>query len=462
MTTGLEIGGRSEGTSLSPQVLLQRAFHRRAVEAVIWGMPAVNFELLYRSLARLGGGWNEVAYWSCLPDWKIQTLTPNPDVIYLYPFYYTKDAGPVVIEIPPASDAGSITGSIDDAWQCALEDVGPAGVDKGAGGKYLILPPGHQGQVPDGYIPLQSQTYAGYGIFRSNLASGSDADVAKAVDYGKQIRIYPLSAAGSPPETRFFDAADAVYDNIIPYDATFFDRLNAFVQREPWIERDKALIDCLSSIGIEKGKPFAPDVTKKEILAQAAAEAGALLNSRYEGAFAQPYFAGTQWAFPVFPEVVEGMQTFFAQADRYPVDGRGLLYTYIYFSMKHVGAGQFYTMAIKDRGGQPFDGSASYRLRVPADPPVELYWSATIYDRATHAPIRGKPWASRSSKTPGLQSNDDRSVDLIFGPAAPQGGEGNWVPTDPDGQFEVLFRFYGPKPPLFDKSWALPDIEKIG
>jgi hypothetical protein len=88
-------------------------------------MPAVNFELLYQAMVQTRGAWNQIVYWSRLPDWKNQTLTPNPGTVYLHPFYNTKD-GPIVLEIPPA-DGGSIVGSIDDGWQTALEDVGPAG-----------------------------------------------------------------------------------------------------------------------------------------------------------------------------------------------------------------------------------------------------------------------------------------------------------------------------------------------
>jgi len=135
------IGLGAQAQALSPDELSRRAIERRAVEAVIWGMPAVNFDLMYQAMARAKGSWNQIVYWSRLPDWRIQTLTPNPDAIYLTPFIDTKD-GPVVLEIPPA-DEGSITGTFMDAWQCALEDVGPAGVDKGKGAKYLILPPGY-------------------------------------------------------------------------------------------------------------------------------------------------------------------------------------------------------------------------------------------------------------------------------------------------------------------------------
>ena len=96
-------------------------------------------------------------------------------------------------------------------------------------------------------------------LLRSNLKSGSDADVAKAVAYGKRMKVYPLSQAAIPPPTVFVDAYDVVFDATIPYDARFFESLDRFVQAEPWLERDKAMIDMLKTIGIEKGKPFKPD-----------------------------------------------------------------------------------------------------------------------------------------------------------------------------------------------------------
>ena len=243
--------------SITPAQLAERTSHRRAVEAVIWGMPAVNAELMFQAMAQAKGDFNQVVYWSRPVSWKNQTLTPNPDTIYLMPFYNTKDAGPMVLEIPPASegaDVVSITGSIDDAWQAALEDVGPAGVDTGKGGKYLILPPGYKEKVPDGYIALPSQTYAGFALLRSNLKSGSDADIAKAVAYGRRVKFYPLSHAGNPPETKFVDAIDTVFDSTIPYDLRFFETLDRFVQREPWLERDKVMIDQLKTHRHRKGQ----------------------------------------------------------------------------------------------------------------------------------------------------------------------------------------------------------------
>jgi hypothetical protein len=450
-----------ESKRFDAKELAKRTLQRRAVEAVIWGMPAVNFDRMYQAMvhdASAGEGSNKIVYWSRPSTWKNQTLTPNPDTIYLMPFFNTKDVGPVVLEILPA-DNGSITGSVDDCWQTSIEDVGPAGADKGKGGKYLILPPGHKDQVPTGYIAMQSETYQSYALLRSNLKSTSEADIAKAVVYGKRIRVYPLSQAAHPPDTQFIDAIDVVFDATIPYDVRFFESLNRVVQIEPWLQRDRAMIDPLKSIGIEKGKPFNPDAATQEVLKQAALEAHAWFQPLYEQVIIPPFNEGKHWALPASPEFAKGIQSDYADPNSYPTDARGLTYFFAYFSAKHLGTGQYYLMTMKDNQGKFLNGAQTYRLNVSANAPVKLYWSAVAYDGNTHALIRNTKWSSRSSQTSGLQKNADGSADIYFGPKAPSGKESNWIPTDVNGNFEVLFRFYGPEKPLFDKTWVLNDIE---
>ena len=455
------------GQSLSAEELNRRTIERRAVEAVIWGMPAVNFDLMYQAMvrdAKAGAGSNKIVCWSKLSDWKNQTLTPNPDAVYFMPFFDTKDVGPVVLEIPAADDSGSITGSVMDCWQAALEDVGTAGVDKGKGGKCLILPPDYKEKVPDGYIAMPSNNFQGYALLRSILQTGGDAGVAKAVAYAKRIKLYPLSQAANPPATKFIDAANVVFEANIPYDSRFFDSLNRMVQSEPWLTRDKAMIDQLKAIGIEKGKAFNPDAKMKTILDDAAAEAHAWLERKYEALFTPPHYEGTGWALPMTPELIQGLQTQFSNPDSYPIDDRSVIYTMAFFSPKHsgeAGGGSFYLMTIKDKEGSPFDGRRTYRLHVPASAPVRQFWSATAYDRATHGLIRNLPRSSRSSQNLELQRNSDGSVDIYFGAKPPEGKESNWIPTKSGGQFEVLFRFYGPEKALFEKTWKLPDIEEV-
>jgi hypothetical protein len=151
----------------------------------------------------------------------------------------------------------------------------------------------------------------------------------------------------------------------------------------------------------------------------------------------------------------------FADQNSYPVDNRGVTYSLAFFSAKQLGAGQFCLMARKDAKGNGFDGGSTYRLHVPASAPVSQYWSATAYDGKTHALIRDTPCSSRASTSSGLIANDDGSVDIFFGPAPPDGSSSNWVPTKACTSFEVIFRFYGPGQPLFDKTWKLPDVEKL-
>jgi hypothetical protein len=186
----------TQAATWSPEQLAERTVLRRAVEAINWGMAAVNTELMFQAAYGAGAQVNQIVYWSRPLDWKNQTLTPNPDTLYLMPFFSTAEAGPIVIEIPPADD-GSITGSLMDLWQVPLEDVGPAGVDKGRGGKYLVTPPGWDQPPPEGYIVLPSQTFQGYGLLRSMRAARSTtAPSAASSAWGRG------SSTCSPPATR--------------------------------------------------------------------------------------------------------------------------------------------------------------------------------------------------------------------------------------------------------------------
>jgi hypothetical protein len=454
-----ETGAKTESLFTLAQ-LAERTLHRRAVEAVIWGMPAVNTDLMRQEMLRkTDGKENQMLYWSRPADANNQTLTPNPDCIYFMTFYNTKEVGPVVIELPPA-DKGSFAGSIMTFWQMPMADVGPDGEDKGKGGKYLVLPPGYKEKVPDGYSVLRSDTFAGYALLRSNLISHSGADIAKANDYGKRTKVYPVSAGASPPATKFSDASPVLFDSTIRYDVSFFENLNRVVQDEPWIDRDRAMIDQLKSIGIEKGQPFKPDDKTKAILTDAIGEAHALLEARYDAGMPE-YNPGIRWTLPAMPDLIGSYKTSYGDPNAYPVDSRGLGYTYAFVGIRNLGAAQFYLISIKDKDGKPYEGNRTYRLRVPANAPVKDYWSVTAYDRKVHTVIKGMAYASRSSQIPDLKKNADASVDIYIGPKAPEGKKGNWLPTDPTRQFELMFRFYGPKPDLFDKTWKLPDVEQV-
>jgi len=451
----------SAGTAFKPANIKEQMTYSRALQAVIWGMPAVNYDLMLQEmLTKTSSRQNEILYWSKPADWHNQTLTPNPDAIYFMVFFNTKDAGPLVIKVPPAEGSSSFAANIDNVFQMPLEDAGPYGADKGAGGKYLILPPGYQQKPPAGYIVLAADTYEGYGLLRSNLASHSDEDVAKAVAYGKRLKVYPLSGAGNPGETKYTDAYGIMYDATIQYDARFFHSLDRIVQSQPWLTRDKGMIDQLKTIGIEKGKPFNPDARTTEILNAAAKGAYEYIELMYDAGFPR-LNAEAHWAVPAMPDLVKAGSSGYAETDIYPVDARGLTYALGYVGIKRLGTAQIYLISGKDKDGDALSGAETYRLHVPANVPTKQYWSATVYDRVTHALIKNLSRASCASNDKAVQKNADGSVDVYFGPKSPAGKESNWIPTDPKGQFEVLFRLYGPEKALFERTWKLRDIEKV-
>lgn len=450
--------GSSQKMEFHAENIKEKILYNRAVDAAIWGIPAVNFQLMYKEMEKLNGSYNQIVYWPGLLNWKNQTLTPNQDVIYLMPFFNT-EKGPVVLEIPPA-DNGIFNGSVMNCWQGAIEDVGPGGMDKGKGGKYIILPPGYdKAKIPSGYFVMQSDTYRGYALLRSVLKSGSDADVKLAVDYAKRVKLYPYSEASNSPKTTFVDASKAVYDSSIKYDESFYETLNEIVQQEPFLERDRAMIDPLRTIGIYKGKSFSPDARTKEIFRIAVNEARDWLIYNYESI--KPFYTGTNWFFPADKENVMSVKSSFGIKEIYPIDNRGLCYMIAFFSAKHLGESQYYLMTTKDKDGNLLKGDSSYKVTVPTNVPVKQYWSMTVYNRETHTYIRESKWAGRSSQTPNLKKNSDGTVTLYFGPKPPSEGETNWIPTDLKGDFEILARFYGPTPALFDQSWKLNDVEKV-
>src|SRR5262249_18800754 len=160
-----------------------------------------------------------------------------------------------------------------------------------------------------------------------------------------------------------------LFDSTIRYDASFFDCLDRIVQGEPWLQRDRAMIDQLRSLGIEKGKSRTTDDATTALLTQAARDAHAWLEAKYDAGLPPFFSAGSRWTFPADPDLIKAMQEGFADPEHYPVDQRGLAYSYAYVGIKRLGAGQFYLISIRDKDGRSFDGAKIYRLSVPPNVP---------------------------------------------------------------------------------------------
>jgi hypothetical protein len=442
--------------TFSSNELQSRLVARRAVDAVIWGVPAVSLDMMRQAYFRdAKASYNDLIWWPHGGTWKNQSLATNSIVRYIYLFANTKYDGPVVVELPPAVAGAGFYGTIMDAWQVPLADIGSGGKS----GKYLLLPPDYKGNAPSGYIPLRLKTYNSYALVRSILASGSEEDVRKGDALVKRIKVYPLSKAAAPPQQRFVDMTDVLYDPAVPYDANFYVSLARMIDEEPAQQKDLEMLGMLHPLGIEKGKAFDPDAATRTVLSAAASEAHAWLLDGITRV-SPTWWPGQHWVLPASPVGVK--TTFLWQVpDFFDVDGRGITLADWFGPVAKLGGDSFYLAAFFDSTAAPLQGKNTYKVHVSPNVPVKEFWSITVYDMETSAFFRNSTQLALSSTGKDVQKNPDGSVDVYIGPKAPAGKESNWLYTPPDKNWFPWFRFYGPEKAVLDKSWKMPDIERI-
>jgi hypothetical protein len=373
-----------------------------------------------------GAAYGDIVYWSKPADWKLQIATPNASARYVWIQINLRE-GPLVLDVPAAVGAG-LFGSIVDAWQVPLADVGPHGEDAGKGARYLLLPPGFAGEVPPGMIAVRFATINGYVALRAIPTSSSESAVAAALALVAQLSVYLLAEAARPPKQRFVDMSGKLFDGIVRFDDSFFANLARIIDEEAG---DAAMLDQLRVMGIERGKAFTPDAARRNLFAAAArtAHASFVKAAPDEGAV---YWANRRWR-------TRGSAV--ARPTR-------------------LGNAMFYLCTYVDRAGQPLAGERHYRLRVPGQLPAQL-WAATVYDRRTSAFERDAPCVEVSSSTPELEPSTDGSIDLFFGAEPPPGKDASWIYTAPGKPWFAMFRFFGPTEPLLAKIWQLGDIELV-
>jgi len=430
-----------------------------AIDAALWGTPIVSVYAMREAFLRdAGAKYGDLVYLSRFADWKFQLTTPNASTRYVFAFFNLKKNGPIVLDIPVADGAG-LFGSILDAWQVPLEDIGPEGADQGRGGTYLLLPPGHEDAVDGGYIAVPSETFNVYAAFRAISEGSSPPAVERALDLIKQIKVYPLSRANDDTETRAIDIAGKLFDGIMHYDDTFYESLAKMIDEEPAMLHDREMLGKLKSLGIEKGKGFSPTPEVRAELKGAANEARSKLMASLPKS-GESFWPSSSWQIgnPAGPET--GFT--FVKNGKLDVEARALMYFLACAPPKNLGKASMYLAAYVDSSGAPLVGNGSYRLRLPANPPAEQFWALTVYDMETCAFIRGSPKVEVNSYHKGLELNSDGSIDLYLSATAPNGKEANWIALAVGQPWFALLRFYGPKEALFEKSWTAPDIAKIG
>ena len=414
----------------------------------------LNFRDAYFSL---GGGFNTVYYLSQPPTPRTETLTANNQTGYATILMSTKD-GPVVLDIPPASDRAMIFGSAVDIWEVPVADMGPAGLDQGRGGRYLFLPPGFQGDVPEGYFNVPMETYNIFVALR--LIPRNGASFGEAAEYAKNINAYPLPQADSPPAGTYIDIFDKHLPTLPAYDLSYFEDILTMLNQEPLLERDKVMGGMLASIGIEKGKPFQPQGKVRRALEQAAKDGKEYLDFLFTtpGYAWEQFWPDRHWMSVVMPSS-EGFV--FDEGDSLLLDARGAMFSFVTFAPRRLGKASAYIVATKDADGAPLSGETNYKLTVPAEVPVRDFWSIIAYDFDTRSFIYNdlNRVGLSSLDAARMHVNADGSVDIYFGKAAPAGLESNWIPTG-GKDFFPMFRLYGPEPAFFDKTFKLNDIEK--
>src|ERR1700733_14297166 len=235
----------------------------RGVQAFLSGMPGTSLVGMRTGFQKLGAINGSILLFENLLDSKSLFLTGNTDSVYFSTWLNLKD-GPLVLEAPP-----KVLAFLDDSWFQYVIDIGNAGSDKGQGGKYLVVPPGYKGEVPEGYFVARSRTY---NLWLMGRGFKVDGDLKPGVESIKEnLRIYPLAQAKNPPETKFINASGVELNTVHTNDFSYFEELNQVVQEEPSEALDPERLGLFASIGIEKGKPFAPDARMKKILTEAAA-----------------------------------------------------------------------------------------------------------------------------------------------------------------------------------------------
>ena len=441
---------------LTSKDLADRTVYRRAVDAVIWGLPLVGEDIQKQAYFRDGkANYNDIVWWPKGGGWKNQSPTPNVNTRYMYFFINTKQDGPVVVELPPAVPGASFYGTIEDAWYVPLIDIG----FEGKGGKYIVLPPDYKGNVPDGYTPVRPPTYNTMTLLRSILASLSEKDEQAGNELVKQVKVYPLSKAANPPAQRLLDMSEVMYNGLIKYDETFFTSLSRALNEEIVQPRDLQMMGMLLPLGIEKGKEFKPDAKTVEVLRRAAAEALAWLMDK-AATDITPWWPGSQWVVPT-PPITVPTEFKWETPSYFGVDARGIALSQYFCPTAKLGTGSFYFGTFHDHSGKPLEGGSNYRLRVPANVPVSEFWSITVYSLKTSSFFLNSSRLTLSSLDKDLRKNADGSVDIYIGPKPPAGQESNWLYTPAGQKWFPWFRVYGPEKAIMDKSWKLPDFERI-
>ena len=432
---------------------------QRATQAYLWAVPIVSFEAFRQGVERdLGVTYNDFSIWDNFCDPKSLVLTANNTTIYAMSEIDLGRDGLVVLDVP----AGAVVGMVDDFWQRSATDLGLTGPDRGKGGKYLMVPPDYKGELPQsGYFVVQATMNNNSFMIRGLVQNG---DVAKAVATLKKCRVYPYSQRNNPRPNEFTSASGKHLNTLNPTDMRYWELLSSVINNNPVHERDRFFMAMLKPLGIEKGKPFQPNERQKRILKRGLDVGGAMArNMLYQGELRferANKWKGTHWSWAVILSPDQESENY-SQLDERLHWFYGASYMTPAMARRQAGPGSMYLQSFQDSKDEWLDGSNTYRLHIPPNPPVTQFWSLTVYDNVTRSMLQNPANDVSLSSYDKLRINDDGSVDVYIGPKPPEGYESNWIQSVPGKGWYPFFRAYGPTEAFFDDSWSLKDFEKI-
>lgn len=445
------------------EALRDELFYQRAVHAYMTMLPALNtIGMRDGSEAAFGKGYNVLPVWKERMDSRTWVPTPNADVIYSMNYLDLKETGPLVVAAP-----SDVIGMFTDFFQRTITDVGLIGPDRARGGLYLLLPPGYDGEVPQGYFAFKSPTYNVFLFFRTIMKKGENGpDPKPAVAQAERTRIYPLWAVEKDVKPmQFPDASGKRVDMMYPVDKTFWTKLKQFVDYEPIAAIDPELRGVLASIGIIKGQPFNPTAKQQELLLKAVEIAPKMIMAhrqlgRPDGR--QLYYKDRQ-----YENVWAGATSEWLQESYLDVSQRAAYFQIAYSSasamvMRTLGAGSKYPNTVRDADGNFLNGSNTYKLRLPPNPPAALFWAVTAYN-ITDGTMPETPQLLPSiNGFNKVATNSDGSIELWFGPEKPANApDSNWIQTVSGRNFIVALRLYGTGVEFFDQTWKPDDVVKV-
>jgi len=426
---------------------------QRAVQGYLLALPVVNQAANREDILKMGPVNRTVPIWEQLVDSRTVELTANDNTPYTW-FWIDLRDGPLVVEAPP-----KVLGLVDDMWYHWIGDIGVTGPDRGKGGKYLFLPPGYKGEVPDGYFVMRPGSFSVWVAWRSFLVDG---DPKPGVDLVKKAtKIYRLSEAANPAEITFVDMSGKPFNMVGPGDFHFWEMLNQVVQEESIEAVDATTLGLWASVGILKGQAFEPDTRMKKIMTEAAATGDATARAlgyrvREKAAYffddrnwKRPFIGGYKFEWqPGVANLSAAAMFFFLATGVSPA-----------MDTQIVGEGSTYPWTAEDADDNPLDGGKTYKLHLPPNIPVKTFWSVIVYDTQTRSMLQTDyRFPSVSSQNKNVKANADGSVDVYFGPKPPPGKEGNWVQTIPGKAWFTILRLYGPLEPWFNKAWRPDNI----